>query len=276
MHALLTEQARDVPTAVEPLLTIDNVSKRFLTKRHATTALNSLSFSVFEREFIVIVGPSGCGKSTLLNMIAGFDHPDDGEILFAGEPIRRAGPDRVLVFQEPALFPWLDVRGNIEFGMKLKGIRAPERRRRVDWLLELVNLHHFEKAYVHELSGGMKQRVQIARALAVEPRVLLMDEPFAALDAQTRDALEVELQQIWARLSTTILFVTHDIREAVILGDRVLVMSGRPGRLKMELQVDLPRPRHHEEPEVARLAGQIRAHLRDQESDKSLSSGILR
>ena len=245
----------------EPLLSLLGVRKRFLTKRHNTTALDRFSLNVRKGEFVCIVGPSGCGKSTLLNIVAGLDAPDDGQALFEGRPIRKPGPERVVVFQEPALYPWLNVRANLEFGLKMKGVNGRARRDCVDRYIDLVNLRRFERAYVHELSGGMKQRVQLARALAVEPTMLLMDEPFAALDAQSRDGLQQELQEIWARTGTTILFVTHNVREAVILGDRVLVMTPAPGRIKEEVLVGLPRPRSPDAHSVTDLAASVRAEL---------------
>jgi sulfonate transport system ATP-binding protein len=254
-----TESAISDPQ--KPLLSLLGVKKRFLTKRHNTTALDRLTLNVLRGEFVCIVGPSGCGKSTLLNIVAGLDAPDDGRALFEGRPIRKPGPERVVVFQEPALYPWLNVRANLEFGLKIKGVNGRARRDCADRYIDLVNLRRFERAYVHELSGGMKQRVQLARALAVEPTVLLMDEPFAALDAQTRDALQQELQEIWARTGTTILFVTHNVREAVILGDRVLVMTPAPGRIKEEVCVGLPRPRSPDAYSVADLAASVRAEL---------------
>ena len=245
----------------KPLLSLRSVARRFLTSRQNTTALEGLTFDVHAGEFLCIVGPSGGGKSTLLNVIAGLDAPDGGQVLFEDKPVTKASPERVVVFQEPALFPWLNVRANVEFGLLLKGSPAEERRAAVDRCLDMVNLRHFERAYVHELSGGMKQRVQLARALAVEPRMLLMDEPFAALDAQTRDILQHELQEIWARTRTTILFVTHNVREAVILADRVLVMTPSPGRGKAEIPVPLPRPREADAHEVVDLAARVRAEL---------------
>jgi NitT/TauT family transport system ATP-binding protein len=247
----------------DALLTVDGVSKRFVTRRHDTTALDDVSFEIRRGEFLCVVGPSGCGKSTLLNLIAGLDMPTGGQIVFDGRPVRGSGADRVVVFQEAALYPWLNVRGNVEFGLKLKGTPRNERRDIVDRYLELVNLTRFEKAFVHELSGGMKQRVQLARALAVEPRMLLMDEPFAALDAQTRDALQMELQEIWQRTGSTIFFITHNVREAALLGDRVLVMTPGPGRLKAELPVDLQRPRQIDTHAVVDYAAEIRAALQD-------------
>jgi NitT/TauT family transport system ATP-binding protein len=244
-----------------PLLALRDVRKRFVTSRHNTVAIDRVSLEVNEGEFVCIVGPSGCGKSTLLNIVAGLDRPDEGEALFDGRPIRRAGPERIVVFQEPALFPWLNVRANVEFGLKMKGLPAGERQTRAQRYIELVNLARFQKAFIHELSGGMKQRVQLARGLAVEPRMLLMDEPFAALDAQTRDVLQAELQEIWARTGTTILFVTHNVREAAILADRVFVVTPAPGRIKTVIDVPLPRPRTPENHAVVDLAAEIRSEL---------------
>lgn len=260
VHELLLE-ARTSPTV--PLLEVRGVSRAFRNNRHETTALQDVSLSIDEGEFVCVVGPSGCGKSTLLNLIAGLDRPTGGSLALSGQPITRAGADRVVVFQEPALFPWMNVRANVEFGLKVQRVPLRERRELVERYLDLVRLTGFERAYVHELSGGMKQRVQLARSLAVEPKVLLMDEPFAALDAQTRDGLQAELQDIWARTGATIFFITHNVREAALLADRVLVMSGRPGRIKVEIPVTLPRPRNPDSHAVADIAAQVRAALED-------------
>jgi NitT/TauT family transport system ATP-binding protein len=246
------------------LLEVSRVSKRFVTSRHDTLALDDISLEIRQGEFLCVVGPSGCGKSTLLNLIAGLDQPTSGDLVFDGRPVRDAGAERVVVFQEAALYPWLNVRSNVEFGLKLKGTPRAERRDIVDSYLELVNLTRFEKAFVHELSGGMKQRVQLARALAVEPRMLLMDEPFAALDAQTRDTLQMELQEIWARTGATIFFITHNVREAALLGDRVLVMTQGPGRIKAELAVNLPRPREIDTHALVDYATEVRAALQNE------------
>ena len=245
----------------DALLTLRGIVKRFQTRRHDTVAIDHVSLHVATGEFICLVGPSGCGKSTLLNIAAGLDRPDEGAALFDGEPIRKPGPERSVVFQDAALFPWLDVRANVEFGLKVRGVPRGERRERGEAALTLVGLAPFARAYVHELSGGMRQRAQLARALAVEPRMLLMDEPFAALDAQTRDVLQVELQSLRERTSGTVLFVTHNIREAVILADRIIVMSAGPGRVVREIAVDLPRPRHPDSPAIATLAAEVRAAL---------------
>ena len=262
--ASVREHLVDLPDA-ETLLSMSNVSKRFVSSRHDTTALENVSLEIRKGEFICVVGPSGCGKSTLLNLIAGLDRPTEGELTFDGRPITKPGADRVVVFQEAALYPWLNVRANVEFGLKIKGTPKNERRVIVDRYLELVNLTRFERAYVHELSGGMKQRVQLARALAVEPRMLLMDEPFAALDAQTRDVLQLELQEIWARTGSTIFFITHNVREAALLADRVFVMTPSPGRMKAEIPVPLQRPRNPDTHAVVDFAAEIRAALQHEE-----------
>jgi NitT/TauT family transport system ATP-binding protein len=205
-----------------------------------------VSVSVARNEFAAILGPSGCGKSTLLNMVAGFDAPSRGAVLFDGDPVRAPDPRRAVVFQEPALFPWYTVLDNITFGLRTRGAPAASYRARVETIIEQVGLRGFESHYPAELSGGMKQRVGLARALATDPDVLLMDEPFAALDAQTRDLMQVELLRIWHDTRKTVLFVTHQIDEAVYLSDRVLVMTKRPGHAKRSFAIDLPRPRDYE------------------------------
>lgn len=247
----------------QPLLALRHITKHFRTSRQDTLALDDVTLEVRPREFICIVGPSGCGKSTLLSIAAGIDTDYRGEGIFEGTPIRGMAQERAVVFQEPALFPWLNVRDNVEFGLKLRGVPKEQRREIVDRQLALVNLSRFDRAYIHELSGGMKQRAQLARALAVEPHVLLMDEPFAALDAQTRDDLQLELQSVWARIGTTVLFVTHNVREAVILGDRVVVMSPSPGRIKSIIDIPLERPRTPDDHAVADLAAVVRYELQD-------------
>jgi NitT/TauT family transport system ATP-binding protein len=227
-------------------------------------ALDHINLQVRAGEFVCVVGPSGCGKSTLLHLIAGLHHQTSGEVLIDGEPVQGPGTDRIMIFQEHGLFPWLTVGENVEFGMKMKGTGKAEREEKIRYYLRLVHLAKFEKSYIHQLSGGMRQRVAIARALATEPDVLLMDEPFAALDAQTRDLLHDELERIWSETGRTIIFVTHNVREAVRLGDRVVLLTFRPGRVKSELAVRLPRPRHIEDPDVARAARQILDELRDE------------
>jgi len=227
-------------------------------------ALDHINLQVQAGEFVCIVGPSGCGKSTLLHLIAGLQAQTSGQVLVDGRPVQGPGTDRILIFQEHGLFPWLTVAENVEFGMKMKGMPKAERQERMRHYLRLVHLAKFEKSYIHQLSGGMRQRVAIARALATEPDVLLMDEPFAALDAQTRDLLHDELERIWNETGCTIIFVTHNVREAVRLGDRVVLLTFRPGRVKSEFPVDLPRPRSLEDPEVALAARAVLDELRDE------------
>ena len=262
--------------APDPILTIRNVSRRYVSSRHNTTAVQGISLDIREGEFVCVVGPSGCGKSTLLNLIAGLDKPSEGQLVFDGKPIRGAGADRVVVFQDAALYPWLNVRANVEFGLKIKRVSGKERRAIADRYLELVTLRQFERAFVHELSGGMNQRVQLARALAVEPRMLLMDEPFAALDAQTRDVLQAELQEIWQRTGATIFFITHNVREAALLSDRVLVMTPGPGRIKATIPVPLQRPRDPDTHAVVDFAAEIRRELQhDEYASKATESGYV-
>ncbi len=228
-------------------LSIRGVMKEYKTSESAITALKETSLEIASGEFVCFVGPSGCGKTTLLNLIAGLQKPTRGEIWADGTKVEDAGIDRVVIFQEAALFPWLNVIQNVEFGL-IHRMEAKKRREIARTFLNLVHLARFEKSYVHELSGGMKSRVAIARALALNPQVLLMDEPFAALDAQTRGILHEELQDIWLKTHQTILFVTHNVREAVRLGDRVLVFSARPGSIKKEFRIEKLRPRDLEDP----------------------------
>ena len=234
-------------------------------------ALDHINLQVRTGEFVCVVGPSGCGKSTLLMLIAGLHQQTSGQILVDGKPVQGPGTDRIMIFQEHGLFPWLTIGQNVEFGMKMKGIGKAEREERTRYYLRLVHLAKFKDSYIHQLSGGMRQRVAIARALATEPDVLLMDEPFAALDAQTRDLLHDELERIWNETGRTIIFVTHNVREAVRLGDRVVLMTFRPGRVKSEFPVELPRPRHLEDPAVACAAGEILVQLRE-EINRSLEA----
>ena len=242
-------------------LRLDSVSHTYKGARGETEAIRKMSLDVKSGEFVVLVGPSGCGKSTVLYFVAGLTRPTEGAVLLDGEPVDGPGADRIMVFQEAALFPWLDVRGNIGFGLKHAGVGAAERRRRIDEALKLVDLENFGKSRIHELSGGMRQRVALARALVLKPRVLLMDEPFAALDAQVRENLQLELQELYAKEKPTIVFVTHDVREAAVLADRIVVISHRPGTVKATIPVDLPRPRGIEDHAVVDIAKQAREAL---------------
>jgi NitT/TauT family transport system ATP-binding protein len=226
-------------------IVVEQVSKWFATGRSGQVhALDAVSLQAGEGDFVCLVGPSGCGKSTLLNLIAGLEKPDRGQVLADGKPITEPRRDRMMMFQEPALFPWLDVRANVLFGLKLKpGLKGKERRELAGFALNLVGLGKFMHANLHQLSGGMKQRVALARALAPNPRVLLRDEPFAALDALTREQLYGDLQRIWETRKKTIVFVTHNVREAACLGNRVVLFSPHPGRIREEFKIDLERLR---------------------------------
>lgn len=219
------------------------VGKVFRNGAAVVEALRKISFAVSPNEFVVLLGPSGCGKSTLLRLIAGFEQPSTGELLVDGHLVAGTDPRRGIVFQRFASFPWLTVERNIEFGLKILGINRAERVAAVRQWIQVTGLQGFEKSYPAALSAGMQQRVALARTLATKPDILLLDEPFAALDAQTRDEMQELLLEIWAEHSTTILFVTHDVREAVYLADRVLVMSRRPSTIQKDMKVDLPRPR---------------------------------
>lgn len=259
-----------VSESVVPKVALDGISLSYkTTSGERLLALDNISLEVRAGEFLCIVGPSGCGKSTLLHLIAGLNPQTSGRVFVDGAPVSGPGTDRILIFQELGLFPWLTVSGNVEFGMKMKNVGKAEREEKVQYYLRLVHLSKFRNSYIHQLSGGMRQRVALARALATEPDVLLMDEPFAALDAQTRDLLHDELERIWAETGRTIIFVTHNVREAVRLGDRVALLTFRPGRVKQEFSVNLPRPRHVEQTDVARTAREVLECLRD-EINKSL------
>ncbi len=253
-----------------PKVSLNDISLSYKTSSaDHLLALDRINLKVNPGEFLCIVGPSGCGKSTLLHLIAGLHPQTSGSIQVDDKPVDGPGTDRILIFQELGLFPWLTAADNVEFGMKMKGLPKAERKERIDYYLRLVHLSQFKDSYIHQLSGGMRQRVALARALATEPDVLLMDEPFAALDAQTRDLLHDELERIWAETGRTIIFVTHNVREAVRLGDRVVLFTFRPGRIKREFSIDLPRPRHLEDVSVAQSAREILDDLRE-EINKSL------
>jgi NitT/TauT family transport system ATP-binding protein len=256
----VTEELAVIPPSK---LAIENVSKSFRTSSGTVLALDRVSLSVAEAEFVCLVGASGCGKSTLLNIIAGLEKPDSGTVLADGKPVTAPGRERLVMFQESALFPWLDVLGNVLFGLKLKpNLTNKDRLDVAKYYLELVGLTRFEHANIHELSGGMKQRVALARALAPNPRVLLMDEPFAALDALTREQLYGDLQQIWTSRRKTIVFVTHNVREAACLGDRVLLFSPHPGRIQEEFPIDLSRPRDINSVDLAACSSRITRALK--------------
>lgn len=246
-------------------LVLENVSKTFKTKNGPLKALEDINVVVEKGEIVCFIGPSGCGKSTILNIIAGLELPDpNGTVSIDGSPVGGPGPDRLVIFQQDALFPWLNVINNVEFGLRMKGFPKKKIRPLAEEFLRMVHLSKFGNAYVHELSGGMRQRVALARALVVNPKMLLMDEPFSALDAQTRERLQTLLQTIWSIIGKTIIFVTHNIREAVCLGDRVIVMTARPGRVKKEYRVDLPRPRRLGNTRLIELSNLMMEELREE------------
>jgi len=234
----------------------------FTARSGPVQAVKDVSLTVDAGEFVCIIGPSGCGKSTLLKLIAGLQTPDEGEILLKGRRVERPGPDRILMFQDAALFPWLTVKANVQFGLKSRNMSKEKRGALSDEFLRLCHLSRFKNAYVHELSGGMRQRVALARALVINPRMLLMDEPFAFLDAQTREMLQGQLQMIWSLTHKAIIFVTHNVREAVCLGDRVLVMTARPGTIKKEFRIDMPRPRRLGNIELIQLSNLLMKELK--------------
>lgn len=229
----------------DSLITCRRLCKSYYDIRNAerVVALDEISLEIPRGEFVTVIGPSGCGKTTLLYILAGFEEPTSGEVLVEDRPIYGPGADRGVVFQEYALFPWLTLRQNVEYGPRERGVPAEEAREIVNHTLRLVNLEGAENRYPHELSGGMRQRAALARVLVNDPKILLMDEPFAAVDAQTRAALQREVARLWAETGKTVLFITHSVEEAVLLGDRVVIMTARPGRVKADMAVSLRRPR---------------------------------
>lgn len=251
-----------IQTKDSPVLELKNISKEFIDKKNKTSTkhivINDLNLQIKEGEFVTIVGPSGCGKSTLLNLVAGLDEVYEGSISVDNNPISLSPrTDRVVVFQEGALFPWLTVYGNIEFGLTIAKVPKKERKERVMKLIEMIQLTNFTNAYIHQLSGGMKQRVAIVRALALDPKILLMDEPFAALDVQTKRLLYSHILRIHDETKKTILFVTHNLHEAVALGDRVIIMSPKLANIKKQINVNIPRPRSIDHPLVESITKEI-------------------
>jgi len=249
----------------EPVLRVERVGMTFTAGTREVVALQDIDLEVAPGELVCLLGPSGCGKSTLLNAIAGFTPPTSGTLLVSGRPITGPGPDRAMVFQEYALFPWMTVEANVAFGLELQGVPARAIGERVGGLLRQLGLSEFRDRFPKELSGGMRQRVAIARVLAIDPPILLMDEPFGALDALTRRNLQDELIRIWSDLRKTILFVTHGIEEAIYLADRVVVMTYRPGRVKRVLAVRLPRPRDTASPEFNALKREVSALVMEEQ-----------
>jgi NitT/TauT family transport system ATP-binding protein len=247
-------------TPMTAKISVQEVRKTFPLRGEEFVALDGVSLDIADNEFVTVVGPSGCGKSTLMNILAGLETPTSGRALVDGEEVVGPGPERGVIFQQYALFPWLTVRKNVEFGLKVAGLGAAERRERADYFIRIVGLEQFADALPKMLSGGMKQRCAIARAYAVNPSILLMDEPFGALDALTRVTLQEQLLDTWSREKRTVLFITHDVDEAVFLANRVVVMAARPGRIYDVIDVDLPYPRTEEarlSPEFAQLRNRV-------------------
>ena len=242
--------------SAQPRLSLRGVHKSFRSpKTGEVGALENIDLDIQAGEFVTLVGPSGCGKSTILNIIAGFEKADRGEVLIDGKPITGPGPDRVVLFQEQALFQWLT------FGLEMVKVPKEEQEKRIQKYLSMVHLLDFRSAHIHELSGGMKQRVALVRALAMEPEVLLMDEPFSALDSHTRERLQTEIQEIWEETKRTIVFVTHGLKEAVALGEKVVLFTARPGRVQREIQVKLPRPRYVDDKPVLSTARELKLEI---------------
>ena len=239
-----------------------NIVKYFNHDSHNLKALGGINLKIESGDFVCLVGPSGCGKSTFLRIVAGLEKPDEGQIIFDGQPVTETGPERIMVFQEGALFPWLKVQDNVEFGLKMAGISKDERAKISHRYLDMMQLTKFADSFTYQLSTGMKQRVAIARALVMDPDVLLMDEPFASLDAQTRDLLLVEMQLIWEKTKKTILFVTHNVAEAAVLGTKVAVFSNRPSIIKKEFRNDFPRPRTAEDESLKKFQQDVLIELR--------------
>ncbi|MGE5059919.1 MAG: ABC transporter ATP-binding protein [Betaproteobacteria bacterium] len=249
------------------MLEVRRLSKIFFEqndpRKPGLVALYNISLAIRKNEFVSLLGPSGCGKTTLIRIIAGLLTADRGEVLVNSQVVNSPGRDRCMVFQQFGLLPWRTVMSNVEFGLEIDGVPREERRTLAEKYLELVGLKGFENYYPHQISGGMQQRVGIARALSKKPEILLMDEPFGAVDAQTREQLQEELLKIWAQTENTVVFVTHSIDEAIYLSDRVVVMQARPGRIKEEVTIDLPRPRWEGDIKADPRFAQLRAHLRD-------------
>jgi len=246
------------------MLTVENLNKKYVSHGSVTSALVDINLRIEEGEFVCLLGPSGCGKSTLLKIIAGLIPATSGRITINGRPVNGPGPERAVVFQDYALFPWMTVRDNVEFGLEARRLPAAERREVSSRLLKVVGLSDFAERFPHQLSGGMKQRVSIARALAVDPSLLLMDEPFGALDAQTRHLLQDELLRVWREYRKTVVFVTHSIEEAIYLSDRIVVMTARPGRVKQIMVVPEARPRDMASVDMNQRQREVRAVLSEE------------
>ena len=243
------------------MLRLEAINKAYNSNGDSFYALQDINITIPEGQFICFLGPSGCGKSTLINLIAGLEKPTSGHVIVQEKPVVKPGSDRVVMFQESALFPWLNVIENIEFGLKIGGMNKKERREKALQYLSLMNLSEFSQAWIHELSGGMRQRVALARALTLPAEILLMDEPFAALDVQTKRMLQDELLRIFEETKKTIIFITHSVEEAIYLGERIIIMQPRPGRIKRDMIIELPKPRQRESLQFVNLAFRINEEI---------------
>jgi len=246
-YRVQTEAVRDRFARIKKrpvTMEVKGLSKYFYSKHGTITALKDINLTIHKREFVCVIGPSGCGKSTLIRILAGLEQASEGEVKLDGKPVNKPGPERGMVFQGYTLFPWLSVKQNIMFGLRESGYNKGSAEAEARQWIELIGLSRFENSYPHQLSGGMKQRVAIARALANKPKVLLMDEPFGALDAQTRSKMQSHLMEIWKNIDVTVFFITHDLDEAIYLADRILVLKSNPGEVQEIIEVPVPQPRH--------------------------------
>lgn len=239
------------------IISLQNVSKTYISEHKTNEVVRDVSLDVQENEFVVLFGPGQCGKTTMINLIAGLQLPTEGKVIVDGKEVTAPGPDRGVVYQTTALFPFCTVMGNVEFGPKSQGMKKEERRKKAQYFIDLVGLNGFEKSFPNRLSGGMRQRVGIARAYANDPKVMLMDEPFGHLDAQTRYMMEAELEKIWEKEKRTVVFVTNNSEEAVYLADRIIILTNTPTHIKHEVRVDLPRPRQYSDPEFLKIRREI-------------------
>lgn len=255
---MLMEQKRDIDNVV---IRCDNIAKTFTSKRGESKVIGGIDLAVKENEFVVLFGPGQCGKTTMINILSGLETPTEGEVFIRNKKVKGPSPERGVVFQSVALYPWLTVMGNVEYGPKVRGIKKKERRKRAQYYIDLVGLNGFEISYPNQLSGGMKQRVGIARAYSNEPDVIFMDEPFSALDAQTRYMMQEEIIKIWEKEKRTVIFVTNNIEEALYLADRIILFTNCPAKIKKEYVIDFPRPRDYTSDEFLKLRDEITNYM---------------
>lgn len=246
---------------LDKVLWCENISKQFTTKRGTSEVLKNIDLQVKKNEFVVLFGPGQCGKTTMLNILSGLDRPTEGQVYIKGEPVKEPGPDRGVIFQSISLYPWLTVMGNVAYGPKVRGVKKEEYTKKASYYIDLVGLKGFENSYPNQISGGMKQRVGIARAYCNEPEVLFMDEPFSALDAQTRYLMQEEIMRIWEKEKRTVIFVTNNIEEALYLADRIILFTNCPATIKKEYKIDLPRPRDYTSEEFLQLRDEITRNM---------------